>query len=157
MYAYYHILAARPSPRVAHAINKAVTMTHIQAWFFGHKQLLDPRPIITHHKHLTIKNNLYNSKPMAIFPHEIVYHVIRYNLVFTVFYMHAFIISLFHYPTINHTFSQSQVHSSQSTFHVSYKHAFFCTQNNHAMQKNNKNNYLCEFYSLVSQGSSKKS
>jgi hypothetical protein len=70
------------------------------------KQPLDPRPIITHYKHFAIKNSSYYSKPMTVFPHETVYHVIRCNLVFTVFYMHVFIILSFNYLVINHTFSQ---------------------------------------------------
>jgi hypothetical protein len=39
---------------------------------------------------------------------------------------------------------------------VNCKHACFDIQNNHAMRKNN-NKYLCEFSSLVLEGSSKKS
>jgi hypothetical protein len=58
------------------------------------KHSLDPRPIIIHYKHLTIKNNPYNSKPIPVFPHEMVYYVIRCNLVLTIFYMHNFIITL---------------------------------------------------------------
>jgi hypothetical protein len=86
------------------------------------KQSLDPKPNIKINKPLTIENNLYNSKPMTVFPHETVYHVIRCNLVLTIIYMNAFIISLLHYLTIIHTFSQKKkkkrkkkkkVHSNQ--------------------------------------------
>jgi hypothetical protein len=49
------------------------------------------RSMVNHkNKPLTIGNNLYNSKPMDIIPHETVYHVIWCNLIFSVFYMHVF-------------------------------------------------------------------
>jgi hypothetical protein len=87
-------------------------------------------------KHFTIKNNQYNSKLMAIISHIPAYHVIRYNLMFIVFYMHDFhkliifiILSLITY------FHKIEFTVVKSIFHVSCKHACFSTQNNHAMQK----------------------
>jgi hypothetical protein len=115
MYAYSHILDPnRVQPRVAHTTSKAVTMTPFKYYAPIIKQPLDPRPIITHYKHLKTKNNSNNSKPMIILPQETIYHIIRYNLVFAVFYVHAFIISLFHYLIINYTFSQNRVHSNKN-------------------------------------------
>jgi hypothetical protein len=45
---------------------------------------------------------------------------------------HKFII---YYLVINHTFSQNIIHGNKIAFHVSYKHAYFDTQNICAIQK----------------------
>jgi len=87
-------------------------------------------------KSLTIENNLYISKLMTVISYVPVYHVIRCNLMFIIFYMHNFhkliifiILTLFtHFHKIAFT-----VH--KNIFHVSCKHACFGTQNNHAMRK----------------------
>jgi hypothetical protein len=65
-------------------------------------------------KPLTIRNNLYNSKPMDVIPHVSVYHVIRYNLIFTIFYMHVFhkLIIFIVLSLITH-FHKNRVHGYQ--------------------------------------------
>lgn len=131
---------------MAHAANNVRNHDPIQPWYAGHKQPFDPRPIITHYKLLTIKNNPYNSKPMTIFLHGMLYHVIQCNLVFTVFYMQAFIISsliIFSLITQFHAIGFIVI---KMTFHVNCKHACFDIENISAMRKTN-NKYPCEFYS----------
>jgi len=98
----------------------------------------------------TIKNNyLYNSKPMIVILYVLVYHVIRCNLIFTIFYMHAFHkFTIFLILSLITNFYKIEfiiIIIKRSIFHVSCKYACFGTQNNHAMRKKNNNKYPCEF------------
>jgi hypothetical protein len=79
-------------------------------------------------KHLTIKNNMYNSKPMTIILNVPMYHVIRYNLIFTVFYMHAFhkLIIFITLSLITH-FHKIKFTVIKIVFYVNCKDTFFGT------------------------------
>lgn len=92
---YRPSLAARPSTSsVAHAVNNFRNYDSIQAWWVGHQITIGFKA--NHKNKYTFKHrvNLY-CKPIAVIPHVSVYHVTRCNLIFTVFYMHAFINLLF--------------------------------------------------------------
>jgi hypothetical protein len=91
---------------------------------------MDPKPIKAHYKHLTIKNNPYNSNPMALFlTKRVSCHTIQFSL-------HRILHACFHnfiiLPLITY-FHKIEFTVIRRIFHVSCKHACFDKQNNHVM------------------------
>jgi hypothetical protein len=68
----------------------SLTVTSIQAWCTSHKTTIGSKSHHTLYKLLTIKNNQYNNKHIAVISHVPLYHVIQCNLIFTVFYNYVF-------------------------------------------------------------------
>jgi len=94
---------------------------------------------------------------MTVIPHVPKYHVIRCNLILTVFsieipikdkfyfYMHAFINSLFSLSCyLSLIFTKIEFKVIKSVFHVSCKHAYLVYKTIMLYGKNN-NKYPCEF------------
>jgi hypothetical protein len=64
------------------------------------------------------------SKPMATISHVLVYHVIRYNLVLSVFYMHALTnLTRFIILFKQHIFTKVEFIAYQNVFHENCKNA----------------------------------
>jgi hypothetical protein len=136
---------------VAHVTSKVIIVTPIQTWCADHKTSIGSK---AHHNIIINlfdeRVNLYNSKPIAVIPHVPVYHVIRCNLIFTFFYMHAFINSSFSLSYYHHSFSQNKVHNNQKCIYLSCKYACLVVHKIIMLCRKNNNKYLCEFYSLAS-------
>jgi hypothetical protein len=73
---------------------------------------------------------------MTVIPHILVYHVIRCNLIFIIFYIYAFHkFTIFLILSLIANFYKIEFIIIKNLFHMICKHACFGTQNNHAVQE----------------------